>query len=67
MAVPLKAGPTFEAGVPVTLFDTHDNDREDLTFDLRPDGERFLISRWIERDAARTVNISTNWLAGVKK
>jgi hypothetical protein len=38
MAVPVKAGSSFEAGIPVTLFDT--------TFDVTPDDQPFLISRF---------------------
>jgi WD40 repeat protein len=67
MAIPVKTGSTFEAGIPVMLFDTHDNNPLDFGFDVRPDGKRFLISGVFGGDAARPVNICTNWLAGVKK
>jgi hypothetical protein len=66
MAVPVKAGSTFAPGIPVALFDTHDGSIES-TFDVTPDGQRFLINRVFEEDAARPVNICLNWLAGVKK
>ena len=66
MAVSVKAGSTFEQGVPVALFDTHDPS-DTLSYDVSPDGKRFLINRAIEGDAARPVNVCTNWLAGVKK
>jgi hypothetical protein len=66
MAVPLKTGAAFEARVPVALFDTHDPS-ETLGFDVRQDGQRFLISRTLAEGAARPLNICTNWLAGMKK
>jgi serine/threonine protein kinase/Tol biopolymer transport system component len=66
MAVPVKAGSTFEAGIPVALFDTHDGSI-DSTFDVTRDGQRFLINRSFEGGADRPVNICLNWLAGMKK
>jgi len=46
--VPLKAGSTLQARVPVVLFDPHDPEPNNLTYDVRPDGQRFLISRLFE-------------------
>ena len=66
MAVGVKTGSTFEPGVPVELFDTRDPS-ENFGFDVSPDGQRFLVNRAIEVDQAQPVNISTNWLAGMKK
>jgi hypothetical protein len=45
MAVPVKSGSTFEAGPPVVLFDTHDQDALELGYAVRADGQRFLVSR----------------------
>ena len=66
MAVPVKSGSTFEAGVPVPLFETNEPDISP-GYDVRPDGQRFLISQWIEGDEARPINVCTNWLTGAKK
>jgi hypothetical protein len=66
MAVRVKAGSTFEPGIPVALFDTHDASI-DSNYDVSADGQRFLISRLIDAGEPRPVNICTNWLAGLKK
>lgn len=63
MAVPVKAGSTFEVRVPVALF----NPGEDSQYTVSPEGGRFLISRMIERRPPGPVNICLNWLAGMKK
>jgi Tol biopolymer transport system component len=65
MAVPVRGSSTFEAGVPVALFDTHNP--SDPSYDVRADGQRFLISRVFAGGAVGPVNICLNWLAGVKK
>ena len=67
MAVPVYAGSTFQAGVPLALFDTHDLEPDNLTYDVRPDGQQFLISGVFEGRRARPVNVYLNWLAGVKR
>jgi hypothetical protein len=44
MRVPLGGGPTFRAGAPARLFGLHlPGDRLGPTFDVSPDGRRFLI------------------------
>jgi eukaryotic-like serine/threonine-protein kinase len=63
MAVPVKAGSTFEVGVPVALF----NAGEGSQYAVSAEGGRFLISRVIERRPPGPVNICMNWLAGIKK
>jgi dipeptidyl aminopeptidase/acylaminoacyl peptidase len=63
MAVPLKASSAFQVGAPVVLFDTHDLEPDNLTYDVRPDGLRFLISRLSEGRAVRPMNVCVNWLA----
>jgi Tol biopolymer transport system component len=67
MAVAVKAGPTFVPGSPVALFDTHDHDPSNFGYDVRHDGQRFLISRTLEGGPPVPVNICLNWLAGMKK
>jgi hypothetical protein len=67
MAVPVKAGSTFEPGIPVALFNAREYDGTVMGFDASPDGQRFLVSPVIEGNSTRPVNICLNWLAGVKK
>lgn len=63
MAVHVKAGPTFEAGVPVVLFDIRGT--FDVRYDVCLDGQRFLISRANVGGTPQPVNICTNWLVGM--
>jgi dipeptidyl aminopeptidase/acylaminoacyl peptidase len=65
MAVPVKAGSQFAAEIPVALFDMHE--AGGFPYDVRADGQRFLIIRTLAEGSARPVNICLNWLAGMKK
>jgi Tol biopolymer transport system component len=67
MAVPVKEGSTFEAGVPAVLFDTHELEPDNLTYDVRPDGQQFLVSRMFEGGAVRPMNVCLNCLADTKR
>ena len=66
MAVPVNAHATFKNGPPAVLFDPHDHNPTEFEYDVSADGQRFLISRLVEDDS-RPMNISLDWLAGVKK
>jgi eukaryotic-like serine/threonine-protein kinase len=66
MAVSIRTAPTFEAGKPVTLFDSADRDIMHFSYDVAHDGQRFLVGRLLQ-DETRPVYVSLNWLAGVKK
>ena len=46
--------------------DAHDHDPHNSSFDVQPDGQRFLVSRVLEGDAPQPVNICLNWLAPKK-
>ena len=65
MAVPVKTGYDFTAGIPVALFDTRDASFPG--FAVRPDGQRFLISRALKLPGSESVNVCLNWLATMKK
>ena len=44
MVVPVETDPTFTAGTPEVLFDTpYYFNRSERTYDLAPDGQRFLM------------------------
>ena len=62
VAVPIQAGATFQAGTPVPLFDAHSVD-----WDVRADGQRFLVSRPNETQAAEPEQVVLNWSATLKK
>lgn len=71
MAVPIRMGAdTLESGPPKTLFDvvTTPSSPAVNVFSYSPsaDGQRFLVSVYAA-DAEPTLNIVTNWQAGLKK
>ena len=70
MAVDVKPGATFEAGVPKTLFDTRvltvtDNFRNHYA--VTADGQRFLINSNVEETNAAPISVVVNWTAGLKR
>ena len=65
MAVEVKAGAKFEAGVPKPLFDSHFS-RGLTWFDVGKDG-RFLIPVRLEQSASAPMTVVINWTAALKK
>jgi eukaryotic-like serine/threonine-protein kinase len=65
MSVDVKAGSTFEAGVPRVLFEMPN--ATSPQFAVTPDGQRFLVT--IPREQTQTATITTvlNWPALLKK
>ena len=67
MAVQIRDGAAFEAGVPKPLFDVRLSGAINNTgFDVGPDG-RFLIPTVVEQPAAVPITVVVNWLARLKK
>jgi hypothetical protein len=64
MAVPVKAGPKFEAGAPQPLFDTRVG--ADGRYDVSKDG-RFLIPTQIQQNVGAPMTVVINWQAALKK
>ena len=67
MSVPVKAGSTFEPGIPVALFDTHVRKPDDLGYDVRADGQRFLVNSAVEETSKTPISVILNWTALLKK
>jgi len=65
MAVEVKAGAKFEAGVPKPLFDAHFPGGL-AWYDVSNDG-RFLIPVQLEQSANAPMTVVVNWPAGLKK
>jgi Tol biopolymer transport system component/predicted Ser/Thr protein kinase len=65
MAVPAKVGATFEFGEPAVLFQTRAREplssEEIFTYDVSPDGQRFLINVNLEQADSPPVSIVLNW------
>lgn len=71
MAVSVKAGATFEFREPVTLFQTRAREalssEEAFTYDVSPDGQRFLINVNSERSNPPPLNIVLNWTSEIQR
>jgi len=67
MAVEVKGGDRFEAGVPIALFETRLSFSSNIGhFDVSKDG-RFLIPTPVEQSANTAMTLVINWQAGLNK
>ena len=65
-AVPVKSGvDSLETGVHKRLFE-HGGFGQDFSYDVDPDGERFLVNT-IVSDTSQPIVVVLNWSAGLKK
>ena len=68
MSVGVKAGISFEPGLPKELFETSiSGGPGGRRYDVANDGKRFLIVTVIEADKPSPINVVLNWTAGLKK
>jgi serine/threonine protein kinase/Tol biopolymer transport system component len=71
MAVPVKTGATFEAGSPVTLFQTHLRQSisalDLVNYDVSADGQRFLINTKVDEPNAAPLSVILNWASEMEK
>jgi Tol biopolymer transport system component len=71
MAVAVKTGASFEAGSPVTLFQTHMRQPisyQDMFFyDVTADGQKFLINTKVDEPNAAPLSITLNWASEMEK
>ena len=67
----VRPGATFEADAAVPLFPTRRREpiaTVDLfTYDVSPDGQRFLVSSSVEETTATPLTVVLNWTADLKK
>ncbi|HEY3125026.1 MAG TPA: protein kinase [Thermoanaerobaculia bacterium] len=63
MAVPMALGPHLEAGAPVPLFRA---EGQIETYDVAPDGSRFLVSTPAEKVRESPLRVILNWPAALK-
>ncbi len=70
-AVPVKTGDDFEAGAPVTLFQTHlaqpIQGPDVVSYDVTGDGQRFLINTKVDDPNAAPLAVIVNWRSQVEK
>jgi eukaryotic-like serine/threonine-protein kinase len=71
MAVSVKTSPNFESGTPQELFQTHlrqSISANDLvSYDLSPDGQRFLINTKVNEPNATPLAVVLNWASEMEK
>ncbi len=67
MAVEIKGGATFEAGLPKVLFDLPAAQVQRDTFTVSADGQRFLFPRYLRENAVAPFSVVANWTAELKK
>jgi len=71
MAVPVKAGATFESGPPEALFQTHARLHigvmDAFSYDVTRDGQRFLINVKIDDPSPAPLAIVLNWASEMEK
>ncbi len=71
MAVAVKIGNNFEAGPPVTLFQTHTRQpisyQDVFFYDVTGDGQRFLINTKVDEPNAAPLSIILNWASEMEK
>ena len=71
MAVAVKAGSSFEAGSPVTLFQAHISQpvssQEISSYDVSRDGMKFLINTKVAEPKAAPLSIILNWASEMER
>ena len=69
MAVAVKAGSSFEAGIPTALFEigTPLGTGFRHQYDVTHDGERFFVVRAAEPQESQPITVVLNWTADLKK
>ena len=67
MAVEVKAGAGFAAGIPRPLFPTRAIPGGWARYAVTADGQRFLIISEAEQAASEPATVVLNWPAGLKK
>ena len=67
MAVPVDGnGPAFRPGVEAPLFEMTPV-RGDWSYDVTPDGRRFIVNTQVEQASTQPITVVVNWLAGLNR
>jgi serine/threonine protein kinase len=71
MAVPIVGKDSFEAGTPAPLFTTHRrqpmSSQDVFSYDVTPDGQKFLIVTNVDQGQAAPMSILLNWTTEIEK
>jgi hypothetical protein len=70
-AVAIGTGTNFQAGPPAALFPTHRRQpvsaMDFFSYDVTPDGQRFLINTRLDEPNAAPLSIILNWASEMEK
>ena len=66
MSVDVRTNPSFQAGIPKTLFKTNLQPPPGRQWDATPDGERFLVNLRPGEQTSSPITLVQNWAAGRK-
>ena len=64
--VPVQMAPTFSAGTPAKVFDTRYFTGLGRSYDVSPDGQRFLMIKASGTEQAPSMVVVLNWLEELK-
>jgi eukaryotic-like serine/threonine-protein kinase len=71
IAVPVKTNTTFEAGPPLTLFQTYRRQPisalDRVSYDVTADGQRFLVDTKVDEPNAAPLSVILNWASEMEK
>jgi hypothetical protein len=71
MAVPVGMGTSFEAGLPVALFQTHIRQpisaQDVFSYDVTADGQKFLINTKVDEPNAAPLSVILNWASEMER
>jgi Tol biopolymer transport system component len=71
MAVDVKTGTGFEAGSPSKLFTTRARQpisaMDFFTYDVTPDGKKFLVNTKLDTSSAAPLSVTLNWASELQK
>ena len=64
VSVPMTLGPTLQAGPGIPLFRLETRIR---TFDVSPDGSRFVVSTPVDKSPESPIRVIVNWQAAMTR
>ncbi len=67
MGVPVKTDPEFEAGIPLVIFEGPYINVVELSYDVTPDAQRFLVLKQPDQPAATKIHVVANWFEELKR
>jgi Tol biopolymer transport system component len=69
MAIAVKPGTRFDPGPPIALFRTNRRQpvsaQDVFSYDVTPDGKRFLVITAVDESKAGTISVALNWSAAM--